>query len=325
MNNNNNIGRNIDGRIDDTSTINNNNIGRHINIKKNETISSLQKNINKILMIIVIQTKHVNLSLSSSSCYFGMLVKCIFTDCQVMLMNSENNDTANVDTNNNEVGSNSNSLGDDNSKNGNQIGNKENLIGNNNNNNSNATTGSARCKKESTFCDCNCNCNNNNNNNSIDAEGEICFMSICYHSGSMCEVGIKNKYEDDDDALVDLNLMCVMLDQGSKFEDSWCEVYSEESSVGNMHEVCMLDFGSVLVEQEKNVRSTSTKTYIGIDNSNGIKFVYNNDKEYEVKMRKSEFKKDINNNIKMNNLIWSILNRNVERYKEVTRSRIYDR
>ena len=35
---------------------------------------------------------------------------------------------------------------------------------------------------------------------------------------------------EDDDALIDLNLMCVMLDQGSKFKDSWwCEVCSEES------------------------------------------------------------------------------------------------
>ena len=115
--------------------------------------------------------------------------------------------------------------------------------------------------------------------------------------------------------------MCVMLDQGSECEDSLCEVFLEESSVENMHEIRMLHLGSVLVEKETNEMSTSTSTsmYTCVDTNNeyenGIKFEYDN------------------NNIKINNLGWSKLNGDVQCYKEVTRSnnnlnlkvfRIYD-
>ena len=35
--------------------------------------------------------------------------------------------------------------------------------------------------------------------------------------------------KDDEGAFIDLNLMCIVSDQGGEFIDSWCEVCSEES------------------------------------------------------------------------------------------------
>ena len=105
-------------------------------------------------------------------------------------------------------------------------------------------------------------CNNNKNNDTIMGQNNL--TTVC---------------KDDDDTLVDHNLMRVMLNQGSKFDS----------------------LGSVLVKKETNVMSTSTNTYFGIDNDNGIKIEY-------IK-------------IKTNNLEWSKLNRDVQCYKEVTRSK----
>ena len=65
------------------------------------------------------------------------------------------------------------------------------------------------------------------------------------------------------------------------------------------------------------IDSTNTSMCIDINNDNGIKFKYNNNKENEVRMKKSEFMNDRDNNIKMNNLRWSKLNRDVK-LKEVT-------
>ena len=226
-------------------------------------------------------------------------------------MDSKNNDTTNVENNNNEVGSNNNSLGGDNSNNSNLIDSNSNQIGNNNN--SNTTTGNSTL---ATVCE-------NDYDTLVDLNLMCVMMDQCSKfedSSSVCEVGIENKYEDDVDSYVynenlsidindEWNLDKVIEDVA---KESIIIVDEEESNVRNMHEIRMLDLGSMLVEKETNVMSTSTNTYIGIDNDNGIKFEYND--------------------IKMNNLRWSKPNHDVKRYKEVTKSnnnlkvfRIYDR
>ena len=187
----------------------------------------------------------------------------------------------------------------------------------------------------------------------------------------LIEFGIKmsNKYEDDVDSYVydedlsfdtndEWNIDKVIEDVAKEFiiivderetrleeQLQYNNGTKEESSVGNMHEIRMLDLGSVLVEKETNaligspntrmsidinndnvlvekesdtlIDSTNTSMCIDINNNNGIKFEYNNNKENEVRMKKSEFMNHRDNNIKMNNLRWSKLNRDVK-FKEVT-------